>query len=206
MDIISYILSRKYTIEAIETTTSDYDQLSSSEKLDPKKIYFINDTQSSVIETPIDCTTFYGKAENSGCMSVSLSQSSMDWTYQGGSLIGANAFRSIAIPKTATKIKFKLTTGGSYSTGEREDWKICIGVKATYTTNWINPTDNDWLVKKTYDARNSVFEDYLDLSEVNTDSYLMISLHGWTASFEFTIEDVTTPTGKTEIKYKDVSY
>lgn len=192
-------------LNAVETTSSAYSQLPSADKQDATKIYFLNDTQSETQDTPIDATTFVNKKETS--MSVSANTTSLIWTYQGGSLIGASSFQPNAIPSTATKLKFKITTGSSYSTSE-ERFKLCIGVKAAYQqTDWVTPEDADWLVSKTYNTQNTVIEDYLDLSDVATDCYLMIACHGWTATFdEVTVEEVLPPTGNTEIKYKDTSY
>ena len=189
----------------VEITSSAYSQLTQEEKMDETKLYLINDTQSGTQDTPIDATTFVNKKENS--MSVSASATSLIWTWNGGSLIGASSFQPNAIPSTATKLKFKITTGSSYSTST-ERFKLCIGVKATYQqTSWVTPEDTDWLVSKIYNTQNTVIEDYLDLSNVATDCYLMIACHGWTATFtEVLVEKPSAPTGNTEIRYKDVAY
>lgn len=195
------------SLDAVETTSSAYSQLPSADKQDATKIYFLNDTQSGTQDTPIDATTFTNRAESSSCMGLSVTNGKLTYVYKGGAAIGANSYRNIAIPSTVSKIKFKLTTGTSYSTGTNPDWVVCIGVKANQYTDWINPTDSNWLVKKKFDTRNSSYEDYLDLSDISTDCYLMIVAHGWTVTFdEITIEEPLAPTGETKIKYKDIAY
>lgn len=194
------------SLDAVETTSNAYALLPQADKEDPTKIYFLNDTQSSVVDTPIDQSTFVLKIENQSQMNVAVNNGKLVSVYNYGSSIGACAFEPNAISETASKIKFKFTTLGSYDTAQSH--AITIGVKANYqSSNWIFSTDADWIVKKVYDTRNTSVDDYIDISGITTPCYLMICFHGWTVTFdEFLVEDVSVPTGDTEIRYKDVPY
>ncbi len=194
------------SLDAIETTSNAYALLPQADKEDPTKIYFLNDTQSSVVDTPIDQSTFVLKVENQSQMSVAVTNGKLVSVYNYGSSIGACAFEPNAISATASKIKYKFATIGSYDTAQSH--AITIGVKANYqSSNWIFSTDADWLVKKVYDTRNTSVDDYIDISGIATPCYLMICFHGWTVTFdEFLVEDVSVPTGNTEIRYKDIPY
>lgn len=194
------------SLDAVETDSNAYALLPQADKEDPTKIYFLNDTQSSVVDTPIAQNTFVLKIENQSQMSVSVVNGKLVSVYNYGSSIGACAFEPNAISATASKIKYKFATIGSYDTAQSH--AITIGVKASYqSTNWIFSTDTDWLVKKVYNTRNTSVDDYIDISGITTPCYLMICFHGWTVTFdEFLVEDVSTPTGNTEIRYKDVPY
>lgn len=194
------------SLDAVETTSIAYAQLPQTDKDDPTKIYFLNDTQPSVVDTPIDQSTFALKVESQYHMSVAVTDGKLVSVYNYGSSVGACAFEPNAISATASKIKFKLTTLGSYDTAQNH--AITIGVKANYqSSDWIFPTDDDWLVKKVYDTRNTTVDDYIDISEITTPCYLMICFHGWTVTFdEFLVEDVSVLAGDTEIRYKDIPY
>ena len=194
------------SLDAVETTSNAYALLPQADKDDPTKIYFLNDTQPSVADTPIDQSTFVSKVENQSQMNVAVTDGKLVSVYNYGSSIGACAFEPNAISATASKIKFKFTTLGSYDTAQNH--AITIGVKANYqSSDWIFPTDDDWLVKKVYDTRNTSVDDYIDISGITTPCYLMICFHGWTVTFdEFLVEDISVPVGNTEIRYKDISY
>lgn len=189
----------------IETTSNAYDALPQSEKEDTSKIYFLNDSMPSQVTIPFIATNFAYKVESS--MSRSIVNDKIAWTWNGGSAIGGCDYYPIPIPKEASAIKVKLTTGNSYSTTDAR-FKIAIGVKAVYqTTQNVAPTDSDWLAVEIFNTRNTTAEITVDLSNVNVDSYLMTAVHGWTVTFDeigYVIE--TDATNATEIKYKDVSY
>lgn len=190
---------------AVETSSAEYDNLPQADKEDPSKIYFLNDTEPVEVTMPLDTSAFTYKIESS--MSRTVVNGKIVWTYNGGSSIGACDYYSIAIPKEASAIKVKLTTGNSYST-DNERFKIGIGVKATYqNTQFVAPNDADWLAVTKFNTRNTTAELTIDLSEVNVNSYLMTSCHGWTVTFDeigYVIE--TEPTGDTEIRYKNIPY
>ena len=114
-------------------------------------------------------------------MNITWSASNIVCTWDGGMNIGACMHRTVKIPADAKKIRFKITTGTSYST-TIERFKIGIGLRATDDTSWVYPDSaytSDWLMLKTYATNNSAWEDELDLSGIQTDTYLYICCHGW---------------------------
>lgn len=192
-------------LSAVETTSIAYAALTEQQKKDTTKIYFLNDNESSDVETPVDPVTYYNLKESS--MNIQVSNGKLVYTWLGGASIGANSFESVAIPREAKALKIKLTTGNSYST-TTERFKICVGVKAAYQqSSWVTPEDADWLAKVIYNTQNATAELTLDLTEINVDSYLMIAGHGWTVTFdEIAVVTDSEITGNTGIRYKDVPY
>ena len=196
------------SLDAEEMTSVEYNLLPTADKEDPDVIHFINDTSGGDIEVPIDMTSFTNKVENSSAMSVSVVNDELVYRYTNGYVqTGAQSVRAIAVPANVTKIKYKITTGANcYSTGNPA-WYVTIGVKASTTTSWIYGNDADWLVKASYNALNTEYEDELDLSSISSDCYLMVVAHGWTVTFnEITLVEEQPATGSTLIKYKDITY
>ena len=191
--------------EGVETSSYAYSQLSQAEKNDPLKIYFLNDSVPHDVDTPIDVSDFSHKKENN--MTISVFAKQLIYKYDGfGGGIGASSYDPIAIPAEATKIKFKFTTGNSYSTTNVKH-KITIGVKAAYQqTQFVFPDDTDWLVQKTYNTRYDTVEDYIDISSVTTPCYLMMCGHGWNVTFENFWETELESGGNTKIMYENVPY
>ena len=191
--------------EGVETSSYAYSQLSQAEKNDPLKIYFLNDSVPHDVDTPIDVSDFSHKKENN--MTISVFAKQLIYKYDGfGGGIGASSYDPIAIPAEATKIKFKFTTGNSYSTTNVKH-KITIGVKAVYQqTQFVFPDDTDWLVQKTYNTRYDTVEDYIDISSVTTPCYLMMCGHGWDVTFENFWETELESGGNTKIMYENVPY
>lgn len=196
------------SLDAVETTSIAYAQLPQADKDNPTKIYFLNDTQSSEVETPVDFSSFVNSTESS--TTISVVNDELVYTWNGGSSIRQNSYYPTAIPASVKKIKYKLTTGASsYYNNRSADarWQICIGVKASYSTADIYPTDSNWLVNAIYNTVNDVIEGELDLSNITSDCYLMICAKGWNLTWNeiSTVED-SEPTGETKIKYKDITY
>jgi len=188
------------TLTAEELTTVQYEALPTSDKLDPDVLHFVNDN----ISTTLDVDDFYLKEESSMNLTVDSVNNTIIFDWLGGGSIGANAIYTNAIPSTVSKISFEITTGSAYSTSN-DRFKIGIGVKSTYSTsNWDNPTDNDWLALDVYAVTDSTYQGELDLSSITTDSYLYICGHGW----DMTVNSVILETYSAEPKllYKDYDY
>lgn len=145
-------------------------------------VYLDND----LIQTASD----WSKYQESS-MNITWANEKINFAWNGGSAIGANIAKMIPIPANVSKIRFKITTGTSYSTSVQR-FKMGVGVRTTYTTSVVLDGYNvsDWLAFKNFDVNNSEWEDELDLSEVTEDSYLYILGHGWNASVEL-LEAVT---------------
>lgn len=189
----------------VETTSSKYSALPQTDKDDPNKLYFLNDTQTTEITENIDPSEFYNRYEFQ--MNIAVVNGQLKFTWNGGSSIGAFSALPVAIPADAKRIEFKVLTGNSYSDTEPR-WAVGIGVKSDYSTsNWVYPTDDDFEVVASYNTRNSSYEGYIDLTEVSIPTYLYITGHGWNATWTYirVVKD-SSPSGETLIKYKDVSY
>ena len=165
-------------------TTAEYQALPLSDKEDPDKLYFIDNSGEQITE--LDNTNWVNSTEAS--MSISIINNKLTYAWSGGTSIGANSVYSVAIPASVDKIRFKITTGTSYyntydPTIER--FKVFIGVRPTYTTGYIHPPNlSDWLALKDFSTDNGVWENELDLSNVSEDSYLYISGHGWNMTID----------------------
>lgn len=197
------------SLDAVETNSDAYAQLPQTDKDDPTKIYFLNDTQSSEVETPVDFTQFYNWTQSS--TTISVVDGELVYTWNGGSNIQQTSYYTPVIPANVKKIKYKLTTGSSsYYNNVSADarWQICIGVRADYTpTTDLYPTSSDWLAIDIYNTVDSVFEGELDLSNISSDCYLVLIAKGWNLVWNeiSTVED-SEITDNTEIRYKDVAY
>lgn len=192
------------SLDAEEMTSTEYNLLPTADKQDASVVHFVNDSQEE--EIPLDFNDFEKSTE--GSMSISVVNDELVYAWNGGGYIRANAYYPTAIPSNIKKIKFKLTTGAtSYYTNVSSDarWQICIGVKASYSTSDIYPTDNNWLVNEIYNTANTVIEGELDLSEIDTNCYLMMCAKGWNLTWN-EIVLVEEQTGATKIMYKDVAY
>ena len=192
------------TLEAQELNSSQYNNLPTVEKEDDKKVYFINDTFPHEVETPVNAYDFVNAKE--GSMNITVLNNELIYDWLGGSSIGASSFYPIAIPADVLKIKYKITTGSSYSTTTQR-FKIAIGVKANYSTStWASSDDTNWLAVDIQNTQNTVYEGEVDLSEITTDSYLMIGAHGWDVTFN-EIKLVTMgQASDTKIMYKNIEY
>jgi hypothetical protein len=188
-------------------TTAEYQALPLSDKEDPDKLYFIDNSGEQITE--LDNTNWVNSTEAN--MSISIINNKLTYAWSGGTEIGANSVYSVAIPASVNKIRFSITTGTSYyntydPTVER--FKVFIGVRPTYTTGFIYPPNlNDWLALKDFNTDNSVWEDELDLSNVSEDSYLYISGHGWNMTIDSL--QLITESGDTTnncIYYQNIKY
>ena len=129
---------------------------------------------------------FVYKFENS--MAVSINDS-IKFTWNGGSSIGAQVKLIPRIDKSAKKIKYKATTGTSYS-ATIENFKIFVGViseRPSYTE--FTNTPQAYKKYNVYAENNAIFEGELDISDIYSDLYLIITASGWNVEFtELTIE------------------
>ena len=118
-------------------------------------------------------------------MNISVNDS-IKFTWNGGMYIGAQAQFIPRIDKSAKKIKYKATTGTSYSvTNER--FKLYVGV-VSKRLSYVNPP-NDYEKYNVFAENNAIFDGELDISDIDSDLYLYINAHGWNVEFtELTIE------------------
>lgn len=192
-------------LSAMELTQNQYNNLPTAQKLDDKELYFINNNITT--EEAIDVTDFVNKRETAVTITADSSTNSLIYAWNGNSDIGAQSVYPTIISANVTRIDYKIITGTSYSTSDNR-FKIGIGVRATYdTTNFIMTNDSGWEAIDIYNIQNDVIEGSLDLSEINTDTYLYIIGHGWNMTVEdLTIVTVNESTDPTKIMYKDVEY
>ena len=187
----------------VETTTASYEALPDEQKLDPNKLYMLNDTPPTDI--PVDFDDCVNKKASR--MSVSVVGGALVWTYSGvGGQVSANSFYPTAIPKEAEKLVINLSTGTAYNASTFE---IGIGVRATYQdTSYVYSNDQSWLAIATYNQINqSNVELEVDLSSVTDDSYLVIACFGWNVTFDsIVVKFGGTPQYQTSIRYKDIPY
>lgn len=174
-------------------TKSQYDALPTSEKEDTSKLYFVQEGGGQIETTDLIGVSSDWGMYREGSMTITWNNDDeivFDWV--GGSSIGGDIVKKVAIPANASKIRFKITTGSAYSTTVQR-FKLGIGVRTTYTTNVVLDGYNvsDWLAFKNFDTTNSVWEDELDLSNVTVDTYLYIIAHGWDATVNKLEMDVT---------------
>ena len=123
---------------------------------------------------------FVYKTENSMAVSVN---DSIKFTWEGGSYIGAQVKLIPRIDKSAKKIKYKATTGTSYS-ATIEDFKISVGViseRPSYTE--FTNTPQAYKKYNVYAENNAIFEGELDISDIDSDLYLIITASGWNVEF-----------------------
>lgn len=170
----------------IGLTKSQYDALPTSEKEDTSKLYLVQEgggvpTVEDLIMTSNDWSIY-----REGSMTITWNNDEIVFDWRGGLSIGGNIVKKVAIPANASKIKFKITTGSSYST-TIDRFRVFIGVRTTYQTGVIMPyySINDWLAKTDFYTNNAVWEGELDLSSVNVDTYLYITAHGWDATVNY---------------------
>lgn len=167
-------------------TKSQYDALPTADKEDTSKLYLVTEGGGLPIIEDLIQTASDWSAYREGSMTVNWTNNTIVFDWLGGSSIGCNIVKIVPIPASATKIKFKITTGNSYS-NTVDRFRVFIGVRTTYQTGVILPyySINDWLVKSDYYTRNSVWESELDLSGVTVDTYLYITAHGWDATVDY---------------------
>ena len=167
-------------------TKSEYEALPAAEKEDTSKLYFVKEGGGLPIIEDLIQTASDWNMYREGSMTVNWTNSTIVFDWIGGSSIGCNIVKIAPIPASATKIKFKITTGNSYS-DTIDRFRVFIGVRTTYQTGVILPyySINDWLVKSDFYTRNSVWESELDLSGVTVDTYLYITAHGWDATVDY---------------------
>lgn len=126
--------------------------------------------------------------KNEKSMTISINDS-IKITWDGNLYIGAQVQLIPRIDKSAKKIKYKATTGTSYST-TTERFKLYVGVvseKPSYA-GFINPPQ-DFKKFNVCTENNAIFEGELDISDIDSDLYLVICAHGWNVEFtELTIE------------------
>ena len=193
-------------ISATELSSSDYEALTPQQKSDASVLYFINDSQT--VETALDVSNFVNKNEGSMTITANTTANTLVYAWNGGGSIGANSTYSIAIDKSVQKIKFKITTGTSYTTSITRFY-VGIGVRTTYAPNSIilnTYNVSDWLAFEDFNTNNSVFEGELDLSGVNVTTYLYVLGHGWNMTVNY-IKTVTSGTNNPKLlMYKDSDY
>ena len=192
-------------VNFITKTSAEYAALPLADKTDPTKLYFIDDgTEQGTDVDPTNYNNFYESS-----MNISITNGKLTYTWNGSTDIGANSVYTIAIPSSVNKIKFKITTGSSYynSYGQLERFKVFVGVRPTYTTGFINVPDiSDWLALKNFSTSNDIWEDELDLSNVNVNTYLYVAGHGWNMVVDY-MQTVTTGDPHTNyIYYKNIRY
>lgn len=187
-------------ISATEMTAVQYNNLSQADKLDPNVLHFITDSTT----TALDVSTYVTKNENSMSITADTVNNTLIFAWNGGTNIGASAVYGTAISATVDKIRFKITTGTSYSTSN-DRFKVGIGIKSTYTpASFVAPNDADWLAIKIFATNNSVFEAELDLSSISANSYLYVCGHGWNMTVDSVVCETTTAQPK--LFYKDNDY
>ena len=129
---------------------------------------------TSIIENTTNFVTKYNSSQT-----VGWSQGGLVYGCTDNSNVGAQAVYNQPISSDVKKVRFKISTNLHYPPSQTDDYKVCIGVKSTYdATNFANPTDNDWLVKKTYSVENGVFEGDLEVSTTG-DYYIYIIGNSW---------------------------
>ena len=167
-------------------TKSQYDALPTSEKEDTSKLYLVQEGGGIPAVEDLIMTSNDWSVYREGSMTINWINSEIVFDWTGGSSIGGNIVKKVAIPANASKIKFKITTGSSYSTSI-DRFRVFIGVRTTYQTGIILPyySINDWLAKTDFYTNNAVWEGELDLSSVNVDTYLYITAHGWDATVNY---------------------
>lgn len=192
-------------ISLIETTSGGYSALPQTDKDNPDKLYFLNDTSATEITEYVDPNDFYNRYEYQ--MDIRVDNGRLKYTWVSGANIGACSYLPNVIPADAKRIEFKFTTGNSYSDTNLA-WAVGIGVKAYYSTaNWVYPTNNDWEAIFTYQTRNDTYEGYIDLTSIITPCYLYLCGHGWNVTWTYirVVKD-GSPSGDTSIMYKDTAY
>lgn len=187
-------------------TTAEYQALPLSDKEDPDKLYFIDD--SGAVTEDIDSTDWTNNYEH-GNMSVSVVSDKLTYDWDGGTDIGALSVITTAIPSTVDKIKFKVTTGTSYNTTHTpsvDRFKIYIGLRDTNSTTFFDPTQVTWLASTNYNTANSVWENELDLLNVTDSGYLYFYAPGWDLTLDYM--QLETASGSTDncIYYQNIKY
>lgn len=156
---------------------------------------------SSTEETTeiIDTSTEWEVSRESS-MNISWSNGKIVFAWDGGSNIGGNILKKAIIPASVDKIRYKITTGTSYSTSI-DRFKAFIGIRTTYQSGVVLPYYNvtDWLVSDSFTTNNSTWEGELDLSNVSVDTYLYVCGHGWNMSVD-KLELVTIVGGGTNVE------
>jgi hypothetical protein len=167
-------------------TKSEYDALPVSEKEDTSKLYLVQEGGGIPVVEDLIMTSDDWSMYREGSMTINWVNSEIVFDWRGGSNIGGNIVKKVAIPANASKIRFKITTGSSYTTTV-DKFRVFIGVRTTYQTGVILPYTNitDWLAKTDFYTNNAVWEGELDLSSVNVDTYLYVTAHGWDATVNY---------------------
>ena len=131
------------------------------------------------------------------------------------------AVRTVAIPSSAKKIRYRFTQQRNDSQNPSQDmYKVCVGVKATLDTqNYTTPTDNDFIAKKLhkFNAYGTIIEGELEFNYAS-DVYLYITANGFACDFDLieAVEykadlgdlddvDITTPTNGQVLTYDSTS-
>lgn len=184
----------------IGLSKAEYDALPASEKEDTSKLYLVQEGGGIPITEDLIMTSNDWSMNRQGNMTINWVNSEIVFDWTGGTEIGGNIVKKVAIPATASKIRFKITTGSSYSTTV-DRFRVFIGVRTTYQTGGILPyyDTTDWLAKTDFYTNNAVWEDELDLSDVAVDTYLYITAHGWDATVNYL--EVVIPTGEEAIRH-----
>lgn len=192
----------------VRLNSTQYNNLSSDEKNDQRKLYFVKDEGATEVETDLLVNDYYLMNEGAMTITKNVIPNTLSFAWNGGGYIGAQAVHTPKIPASVEKIRFKITTGNtSYST-TNDRFKIAVGVKAAYNiSSYSAPNDQDWLARSDmFATRNSVFEGEIDLSNISQDSYLYIEGHGWNMTVDY-IKTVTTETRISKrIMYRDDEY
>lgn len=93
---------------------------------------------------------------------------------------GINVHKTVKIPASANKIKFKIVTGVYQGRNIASD-NLAIGLRSSIDSGWVFGNNANFLVKKEYNGNfaNSTLEDELDLSNIHSDAYLYIVSVMW---------------------------
>ena len=132
---------------------------------------------------------FFPIIQNTGTMTITLNDS-IKFTWNGRMYIGAEVLLIPRIDKSAKKIKYKAKTGTSYSV-TIDDYKLYVGVVSEEPshTNVIEIPQQGLIKYNVFAENNAIFEGELDISDIDSDLYLVICAHGWNVEFtELTIE------------------
>lgn len=145
-----------------------------------------------------DLTTFQYLKE--GSMAVSSTSTEIRWTWLGTTDIGAQSYFKNLDVTDINHIKGHLVTGNSYSNTDKR-WKIYIGIMPLSfnpSTTFVGASNNNpdlYVVKFTYETRNSETDFDIDVSSLSGEYNLVLSVVGWTvtiSNLEYVTEESYT--------------
>lgn len=169
-------------------TKNEYDALPLADKEDTTKMYLVQEGGGIPIEEDLIQTSDDWVVTTEG-NTITWTNNTIVFHWSGYTSIGNNTVKKVAIPANVTKIKFKITTGSRAYSTTIDRFRVFIGVRTTYQTGIILPyySTTDWLASDDFATKDAVWEDELDLSNINVDTYLYIIAHGW----DLTVNELT---------------